>query len=435
MPVPPEKFTPSSIPFVMCGMGLALVLLMSPANLEAWGIVHLRDSGGSPLSKILPGVYFIFIAFAVFLCMGSPIQRMLILIRLFPASCFMFFINMTCLVFMILRSGPSGTSMMLNSHLPVPLCALLLQCAPPRFCRTVLMGFTIFVLVNSTMGLIEGVLKWRFFSYSADWPVLNEAEFRASAFAGHPLANAILTCTGIPVVLTQRFSITLRILFAMLLLSSLVAFGGRTGLALGVLNTTILAIYGIFRIRHSLNFLRLLLLFLGILVVPAFLASGLYFLLNSSLGARLASHSYELEDDSAQNRYYSFRVLSIMDDAELIFGVSQARAEQLIEQLGTHYPVFDLENPWLLLFVYLGGLMFTFWLIATILFILSLSRHLSFPYLLSLGSFLWAASLYDSFGRVDVGYLITIAVMVVSLKAKRADNERANEGNGKSVDA
>ncbi|MEQ1846115.1 MAG: hypothetical protein ABL983_11170, partial [Nitrospira sp.] len=268
MIVPPEKFTSNNLPFVICGVGLAITLLMSPASLESLGLVHFKGSGGNPLSKILPGVYCIFLAFATFLLMGSPIQRLLILIRLFPVPCFMFFVNVLCIAFMILRSGPSGISAMLNSHLPVPLCALLLQCASPRFCRKLLTCFTVFILVNSTLGLIEGVFKWRLFSYSEDWPVLNEAEFRASAFGGHPLANAILTCMSIPVILAHRFPIIVRMLIVILLLSSLVAFGGRTSLALAVINTTILGVYGLFKIRHSLNMLRLLLLFSGVLIIP-----------------------------------------------------------------------------------------------------------------------------------------------------------------------
>ena len=126
---------------------------------------------------------------------------------------------------------------MLETHLLPPICAIVLSYAPLSYCRRATYFFIFFATINSSIGIVESIWKFRIFTFDPSWAVNQEPSFRASALIGHPLNNAMFTNIAIFVMLATPMPKLLRSGILAILLVSLVSFGGRIGLLYGVLGT------------------------------------------------------------------------------------------------------------------------------------------------------------------------------------------------------
>ncbi len=404
----------SPVAGALCLFGVFLHILLSDALLTAIGIHH-SDDRGQVYERIHPGTVFIVLSFFVLLASGSggSIRRLGAIAAQQTASVVLLFLVILVTCYTTARGGPSGMTFMLDTHMTPPLCAIVLCYTPLSYCRRALYGFLLLAAINSAVGIAEGIGKFRIFTFDPDWGVLHELQFRASAFLGHPLNNAMFTSFAVFIALALRIPVALKAALAALLLASLVAFGGRGGLAFGVagcLAYLLISVATAFY-RRRLTLPQVFLLLASLIVVPAALLGGIYLLLHTGMGDRIVAHA-ALDDESAQGRKIAFKALHYMTDEELIFGVPLARISDITYRIGLELPFKDIENPWILMLMFLGGLMFPFWFAATLAFIWRLMRRQPLALKLAVIAYFAVASTSNSFGRKDSNYLIMVSAVI-----------------------
>ena len=104
----------------------------------------------------------------------------------------------------------------------------------------------------------------------------------------------------------------------------------------------------------------------------------------------------------------AFNSLDYLKDDELVFGVSADRTVDISYRLGLQLPISDIENPWLLMFMYLGALV-SIWLLAMFCVNLRLARGAPLPLKMAIIVYFLIASTSNSFGRKDNVYTIMTA--------------------------
>ena len=233
----------------ICLTGIFLHMLLSDPLLNTLGM-HYSGEEGHFYEKIHPGTYFIFLSFATLLYeRGNPISMLIKLYR--EQTIFLLLLALYILLFlyMAVRSGPQGLAFIIDTHITVPICALVLSYTPLSCCRTMISGFICIAALNSTIGIAEAIGKFRLFTFDPDWVVLKEHYFRASALRGHPLNNTMFTSVALFTALAMRYHIVLTCFLTALFIASLVAFGGRAGLVFCLLG---LGILGVAALHHHL---------------------------------------------------------------------------------------------------------------------------------------------------------------------------------------
>lgn len=373
---------------------------------------NFENDTGNALTKIYPGVYFFILSLVTLLCSeATPISKMRDIAFNFRAYSFLLLFYVLIIFYIILRNGPSGIAPIINTHLPVPICAIIFSLASKRYTDFVIKAIIAAAVLNSLSGILESVFRFRIFPYDERWVVLHEDHFRASAMMGHPLSNALFTTVMIPMTAGMRLPPAIKAIVLVILLLSLVAFGGRAGLGISLLSLIPLAFVALKNSRKTMTLQKVFLIGFVIFIVPACIATGAYFALNSSMGERLQAHN-SLDDESALNRLYSFKVLEIMDTSQLLFGVSLQESTRIIYRLGYGYPVSDIENPWLIMLMLLGGIQFLVWLSATLAFVLCMMKNASFEIKLAIICYFVTASFANSFGRQESVYTLLVVAVI-----------------------
>jgi hypothetical protein len=232
---------------------------------------------------------------------------------------------------------------------------------------------------------------------------LHQDYFRASAFLGHPLTNAAFTAVSIFIMLSLRAPLIFKTLAFVVMLASLVAFGGRSALAFSVMGLTGLGLYGVWRYfrEQEITVMKIILVALAILVVPGICLGLLYAALHSGMGERLMAYS-NLQDDSAEVRLWSFRVFEFMTPTDILTGVDGDQVTALASDVGVNAPTTDIENPWILMFLALGGIVFPIWLAGLAVVIWRLGSGTSPAIKMAVIEYFLIASTSNSFGRKDL---------------------------------
>jgi hypothetical protein len=249
--------------------------------------------------------------------------------------------------------------------------------------------------------------------------VLKQDYFRASAFMGHPLTNVSFTVMSLFVLLGVRMPTALKAVILLVMLSSLVAFGGRSGLISCVIGLAMLGTTETVRYFATtrMTVLRLTLVLLAILIVPVVCIGLLYVTLHSGMGARLMAYS-SLQDESASVRVLAFKVIDYMTPTDIIFGLDGQRIAELGYHAGVSDPTSDIENPWILLFMFFGAIMFTLWTAGWLGCMWRLMAGADLALKLAIIEYFVVSSTSNSFGRKDPVYMILAGIVVC---AKRLD--------------
>ena len=404
----------STLPGALCLFGLFIHILLSDPLLGALGF-HYSGETGSFYEKIHPGTWFIAAGFAALLLQRSnPLQELYVLGREQTASLALLIVCMVCFMYIVARSGVGGSTFMIETHMLPPICVLILCTTPAPLCRRALHLFIAIALLNSGIGIAEAVGKFRLFTFDPHWTVLHETYFRSSALLGHPLNNAMFTAIALCVVLAMDYRGWLKALLTVLMLVSLVAFGGRAAL---LFSTIAVLLRGASMLRRNMLSHKLMLL-----TAPILLIGGLVVVIQSPIGARIAAHG--LWDASAHSRFLAPIVLDFMKPEEMIFGVSMDRIMEITARVNQVVPISYIENPWLLMFMALGAVMFPLWLAATLAFARRLLRGQSLAGQLTVWAYFITASTSNSFGRKDSVYLIMACVVTCLAQIRKASSRR-----------
>ncbi len=410
---------------LICAIGFFMHLLLSGPVLNILGYNYgsenagmLSEAGGA-LTKIHPGSYFIIVSMLVLLfSRRNPVEQVMRIAR--EQTAFFSFLTVYVVIFVYwMIRGPRGIGMILDVHIVMPICAIVFSYAPRNWYRTIVYLFAGFAVANSLVGLCESATHLRLFPFDEDWEVLKQDYFRASAFMGHPLTNVSFTVVALFVLLGVRMPAPLKATILLIMLSSLVAFGGRSGLISCVVGLVIL---GATQTAHYLatrrmTVLRLTLMLFAILIVPVVCTGLLYVTLHSGMGARLMAYS-SFQDESASVRVLAFKVIDYMSPSDIIFGLDGQRIAELGYRAGVSDPTSDIENPWILLFMFFGAIMFTLWMAGWLGCMWRLMAGADLALKLAVVEYFVVSSTSNSFGRKDPVYMILAGIVVC---AKRLD--------------
>lgn len=395
-----------------CLFGFFLHILLSDPLMQSLGL-HYNGEEGAFYEKIHPGSWFIFVSFALLLWQGlNPLRQSYLIARDQMAYGALLIITLCMFGYMVLRSGAGGTAFLLDTHLTVPICAIVLCYAPYTYCRRALYCFLLVAVLNAGLGIAETLGQFRIFTFDPDISFMQEQYFRASALRGHPLNNAMFTALALFILLACRWGRIFTLMLVMLFFIALVAFGGRAALAYSVFACSLYGAIQLWRWfnAQALTPLRWLQLFALLLLVPAGCFLLLYGALETPLGARILAHG--LWDESAKARQVAPLALQYMKQDELWFGVSMPQTLIIVARLNQIAPLASIENPWLLMFMMLGGIVFPVWLVATLAFARRLMRHQPLALQLAVLGYYVIASTSNSFGRKDSTYLIMVCAVL-----------------------
>lgn len=405
----------SNLPFIVCLFGLFLLLFLSPPLLDSIGF-HYASDAGAPYEKIHPATYFIFLAFVLFLRGGKSVLSVLNhVIRQRLAGVSLLCLYLLILIYLVLRDGIGGCAFIINGHIVVPICAIILSYVPYNLCKSALKLSLLFVTLNSFVGILEGVFRFRLLPFSEDTTFAKELYFRSSAILGHPLSNATFTSAMLLVIAAIPIRLAVKIPLIILMMLSLVAFGGRSGLLFSLFFLTISAVVQLrqYLRQNSLSVRQSLSLTILSVGVPIVLLTALVALVNSSAGERILAYS-DFKDDSAGSRLLALDALSYAKDDELLFGMSNSRILDITDRMGQKVDIKIIENPWLLMLMTLGVMFFTLWLFTTIWFLSALVQGHGIKLTLVLVSYFLVATSFNSFASKDINYPAIVAITVLA---------------------
>lgn len=346
----------------------------------------------------------------------NPIEKMLLIWKEHRAFALLLFVDCIAFLYMAARSGFAGLAFMIETHMNAVICAIVLSYTPASSCRKAVHIFIIVALMNAMLGTAESFWKFRLFDYDQGWYVLKETYFRASAFMGHPLDNAIFTSVALFIAIVAGYRKTITAFIVPILLLSLMAFGGRTALLFSLIGLIMLAASGLWQLgitkqmgmRHLLAFAALCLL------TPLCIAGAAYLAMHNVIGERLAAHAFW--DVSAGSRLLAFSVFHYMTEEEIIFGASPERVMDIIYRMNQVVPLNNIENPWIMMFMQLGLVMFPFWLFAMFAFLFRLMKDKPLALKFAVLAYIVIASASNSFGRKDANFAIMVSAVICSEK-------------------
>jgi hypothetical protein len=402
---------------VVCLFGLLLQFVLSGPLLVTHGFAY-TDVGGPPWQKIHPGSYFILVSLAMVI-FGSrdPLDRLIRLVAHSRVFCLALFINILLSVWVVVRGGVGGLGTMIDTYWAPMTAAIVLSNAPRWLCRRAVAGFLFLCVLDAVIGIGEGILHQRLFTFAPDSSVVHETEFRASALVGHPLDNAQMISIGIFILLGTRVFTWLKVPLIAVLFASLVAFGARAALAFSILGFFAWGVSAAWRQMRSgtLGVLPILLIAIGLLTVPMMLLGLIDLSIHSAIGVRLQEAS--LDDASAQARLVAWDVIRKLTARDLWLGVSLQHEISIEHTLSPEQLGADIENPWILMLMYLGIVGFVIWFAALAMFALQLVKRAPFAIQLAVVSFFVVGSTANSFGRRSLVFGPMVAAVLCASMA------------------
>jgi hypothetical protein len=268
-------------------------------------------------------------------------------------------------------NGLSGAAFYFDSFWAAGLLAIALEGATAEQKRLLAKILIALVIFNVLFGLFESLTQNNVFPFVANDDV-KEAEleatqdFRANAFYPHPLTASLITAMAFFLLYAMQMRFLYLAASFPLLLIGLLAFGGRTALAVTVVMSGLAAFYilmsGIIRRNLKLDFILYILL--AILILPVVVG---IIVTQTTIAERIVDTLYY--DDSAQVRVTQWTVLK-----NWLFGVPLLDLEALKYQIGLD-AVEDIENFWLLLFLNLGAIGFIAFLFVFGTFLTHIARY------------------------------------------------------------
>jgi len=397
-----------------------VLLALVPNNLLEWIGIPYDTPGGSVLFKLHPATYALVLAYLSLGLSGNVARGLAEGLGRLPATSFFVLTTSLTMIYLTLRFSPSGVAFVIDTLLLPALLVLLLRHFDDRARRQAFVLMAVLLAINAAVAIGEAATSSRVLPYLIGGKRTIEDHFRATAFGGHPLSNALVTATYgfAAVVLLRHRRWRPAVVLAMLLYGlALLAFGGRAAfvVAVGVGGLWLAA----YLVRTSFTKESSPGRALGtIIVLLAMPVLGLIMMQVFHLGGRIfAEFSF---DASAQARVSAFDALSDIDSFDLIFGIGPEGVADTIRLL--HYTSgldATIENFWLL-WALEFGVVCVVPLVATFLwFLVSLLRGAPPALWIAAGAFLLIASGNNSLASKDRSLSFLVIALVGGAAAAR----------------
>jgi hypothetical protein len=397
----------STIVLLLCGLALAADVLLGQFVLLNFGIRYQAD-GGNTLLKIHPGSYLVMAAAALHLLAGrAPLRALGAVLRAAPGLCLYVAGMAIVLVYALAVHGLSGVAFLVDTFLMPGVLALLMMAARPS-ARARLVTWLILVLAaNALVAIGEASFHRHLFPYLIDGHFVTDAAFRATAFAGHPLRNAMLTMMALLAVADKDWKMAIRAGFMGVFAVALLCFGGRTAFAMSLVGLVALAGRAMVTSarRDSAAFVRQAIAAFAAILAVLVAAIALFVL--TDFGTRIMDGSFGADSSSAA-RLQVFQIFAQADGADLLTGYSGETIDAMTSVIG----LIAIENFWLYMFLFLGVIGSLIWLPAMISALTFLWRHAGFAGRVVLVCGVIAASGNNSLAKKDSSLAILFALVI-----------------------
>jgi hypothetical protein len=421
--LPPTLVRARDLPApVLLGIAAVCVYLTVSSNLLFRLGIPYAQTGGSYVVKLHPGTWLLLAAVALHLLRARlPLRTAWDCTTQRPALAAYLALLVLCIVFGALVTQSDILIVFIESFMPAALLSIVLTDASP--CARRLLGRAMLAAFAANVALVlaEAVLQRHLIPvWLGDDPFVDPpGEFRGAALYDHPLTGSAMTLIGVFLVLGTPRAAWLRAPLLLWLLVGLLAFGGRTALAVTL---AALTCWGAARLLHRLLARRLRLAELAAALAACTIGPLLFAILlaATSIGERIAARFYW--DDSARARGVQWRMLDQLDAGDWLFGMRHARFEQLVAQLGLTWHFSDVENFWLWMFLDLGLLGFAIFLPALVIFLAAEWRRATPAGRIMLLALLVVASTSNSLARKSS--LLTVAIAAAAAMPRTAATAR-----------
>lgn len=328
----------------------AFFLLSAPALLRL-GIPYDAPYG-PPIAKIHPGSFLLVLAWALALTShGNPLG---VLLRQ-PAQEPLISVYFACMVvvfaWVVLQQGTSGAAYIIQTLWMPAIAVYTLRLLAPRRARQAVVLIMGMLCANAALALAEYFLKARLVPIAIEQ--VGNDYFRATAFLGHPLLNANVTTALLPAVTLLPIRTRWRAAIALLLLTSVLAFGARSALVAAV------AVYGscgtayllanLLRGRYDYREMT------GGFLALAFAVSGLALLaMATGLGDRIFQNL--AWDNSASVRARAWLAFDYLRGSDWWLGLPPTAIERIELRMGLDPTYETIENFWIYAFLQFGAI-------------------------------------------------------------------------------
>ncbi len=307
-------------------LGVMLRLLVPFEVLDTFE--HYTRVGGSAAEKLHPGAILILLLYgaswAAISAKPCPGRRKIVFASrlLMTAICVVAALG-------VLSGRTEGLSYLLDSMIIAPIACLLVERFGDRDKAFILETVMFVVVANAVLLIGEYLTRDRLVSY----PYV-EAEFRATALFGHPLAASLLTTIAIPIAWGSRWPLAGKISATALLLVATFCCGARVA-TMAAVAVTIFAVELSLISAERYRRIDRGLFWVGGMTAISLLTLAVFALVEFGVARRLTNTP--LMDASALSRFRVYDIFGVLNNSEMLFGTHRALANTLLQgPVGVH---------------------------------------------------------------------------------------------------
>lgn len=402
-----------ALAWTLFALALVLSMTLSAPTLDAVGISY-DAPGGSVVAKVHPGTYALVLAWLCALSRhGNPLAALLQSLRRQVALTAYLVCMVAVFVWVICLHGSSGAAYIVQTLWTPALALFTLSSLHPRRRAQTLMLVMGVLACNAAVALMEVALQQHLLPIPP--PPGDTGIFRAWALLGHPLLNANVTIALLPAVLLLPWRLPLRLALGVLLLCSVLAFGARTALSVGVL------VYGLHAVCQALlNTFRGRYSYLQLTGGSAALLLGIAALCGLVLATGLGERIFDnlRWDNSANVRLAVWHAFDYLHGADWWLGLPPVAIDRIAVAMGLDLRYEAIENFWIYAFLQFGAIGFLPFLVGLGLLVKWLLREARPPMRSGVLVFFVVASTANALSSKTVS-LMLLAVVVAASAAPR----------------
>lgn len=403
---------------LMVLMGLVLLEMLLLPNPQLTELTGYADPGGNPIFKIHFYSYTLFLALLLLTANIGLVRFLSVQISERPGVVQFAGVVIVCAVVTIARQGIGGVAYMVDTLFAAPLAVMLLSYLDAER-RLRLTAFLIwFVTFNAAVAVAERVLGIHLFQVA---DLYGFTHFRATAFMGHPLANALITSFMMLLTLAMPWSAWRKAFVLSVCMAGILAFGARGGLAITAIMGTAAALF--FGLKALLRGeMRLSTLVNAPLIGTFAIAVGAVLTLGTVLGERIVALAQF--DESAQARIKAFKLFDYLSTSDLLYGVDFAEVNFILK---LDRDVHIIENCWIAILLMLGAILFVPFVLSLLGFLRSIARARGAVAAIAILNFLLVASTSNSLSTKSPA-LALFAVALCGIPTLMSRRRQAEDG-------
>lgn len=399
--------------WLLLATAVSVYMLLSSSMLLRLGIPYDAPFG-PPFAKLHPGTYCLFLAwFTALSSHGNPLQvlgEQMARHRLMAVYLFSMVIVFAWAVF---RHGTSGAAFIIESLWTPAMVVFTLDLIDARRHRQLVKVIVFLLACNALLAIGEALTPSRLTPLHVGRnDIVAEEYFRASAFLGHPLHNALITASLLPAVTLLPWPRMWKVVFIGTLMLALLAFGGRTSVVLAVLlyGTYFAVRVGHDVIRGRFSYLQLtggsLALMLGSTALVGVVAV-------SGLGERIFKN-LKL-DSSGSVRLRVWDAFDYLSDTDWWMGIAPTDIDHIAVRMGLDPNYEAIENFWIYLFMQFGVIGFIPFLVGIVCLAFILLKSATPPMRMALLLYFMVASTANTLASKTVSLMLLVTVILAGV--------------------